>query len=230
MSPKTLACWTLLWAAVPARAVDPGSGTPPGPPAASAPGESRLSGLGADEQMVVPPGAPEDQARWKAGHEVNQQIAVELSVSSRLQWNGRNKRYAERLEVLASAKEGPKAARAAELLPRYRKVALDNWQTATRQWPVDKTRACQYPLLDLQSAMQPGGATRGITLLVARDTIDDCLGKARPVVMLLAGQNRELEGLQESAEALLPPLREGQATAPAQPPGRPAEAPAGTAR
>ena len=205
MIATAFACWALLATVARASADAPAPSGPP--PSASAPAEGRLSGASAEEQLVVPPGAPEDQARWKAGHEVNQRLAVELSVSSRLQWTGRTRRYAERLEALAGKADAPESARAGELLARYRQVASENGRTATMQWAVDKTRGCQYPLLELQSAMQPGGpARRASVLFAAREGIDDCLAKARPIATRLGGLNDELRRLQDAAEALLPPM------------------------
>ena len=206
MIATAFACWALLTTAAAGPSAD-APASPEKPPPAAGPAEGRLSGASAEEQLVVPAGAPEDQARWKAGHEVNQRLAVELSVSSRLQWAGRTRRYVERLEALAGKADAPESARAGELLARYRQVASENGRTATMPWAVDKTRGCQYPLLELQSAMQPGGPARRASVLVAaREGIDDCLAKAQPIARRLGGLNDELRGLQDAAEALLPPM------------------------
>lgn len=170
---------------------------------------------------VAPPGVPEDQARWRLGHEVNERLAIELSVSSRLQWTGKTRQYGERLEALAARKDAPDAGRAGVLLARYRKVQIENWRFATIPWVVDKTRACQYPMLHLEGAMHPGGAPRRASVLAAaREDLDDCIGKARPIAERLGSLNEQLRGVQEAAEALLP-APPAAAVAPATPvPGR----------
>ncbi len=203
MIATAFACWALLTAAARPSADAPAS---PGKTAlAAGPAEGRLSGASAEERLVAPPGVPEDQARWRSGYEVNERLAIELSVSSRLQWTGKTRQYGERLEALAAKKDDPDAGRAGELLARYRKVQMENWRFATIPWVVDKTRACQYPMLHLEGAMRPGGAPRrAIVLAAAREDLDDCIGKARPIAERLGGLNEQLRGLQAAAEALLP--------------------------
>lgn len=204
MIATAVTCWALLAAGAAAPADEPGPS--PGAPPAAAAGTTGPEGQ-AGEPPVPPPGAPEDQARWRTAHEVNQRLAIELSVSSRLQWTGKTRQYGERLEALAGRKDGPDAARAGELMARYREVQLENWRFATMPWVVDKTRVCQYPLLELDGAMRPGGPPRRASVLAAaREDMDDCIGKARPIAERLGSLNDQLRSLQETAEALLPPL------------------------
>jgi hypothetical protein len=207
MSSKLVACLTVLVAVASAAAADPAPPGAAGPAAAAPPAEGQLSGASHEEQMAVPPGSPQDQALWKAGNDLSERIVIERALSSRLQWAGRNLQHAERLEALAKGGEPPVARQAAALLERYRAVQALDWQTATRQWPVDPTRGCRYQVLDLQGVMYAAETPRRpAQLAMMRDRLKECIEKGRPALQVMADLNADLEAAQKAADALLGPL------------------------
>lgn len=166
---------------------------PAEPPRDPLPGD--ISGEG-----KPPPGSPEDQALWSEAHALSQRITVERMLASRLQWEARDDRYDERLGERAKS-GGAEAARLLELQQVYRAALARNYLTLTRRWPVDPTRGCQYPMLQLSSAMRSG---RGDTLQGSRASVGGCLEKARPAVEAMATSNAEVQRLAAEAARLLP--------------------------
>jgi hypothetical protein len=186
--------------ASPPQAAPPAAAPQPPVPSAAAPAPPAgvpLQGTVRDFD-VPPPGTPADQALWKEGYEVNNEILLALAAANEAQWTAHAAAYDRRLGELAG-KGGPGSSAAGEARQRL----LDRWRATndvvTRQWPVDPTRACRYEQLYLDSAMMSGAPAVPVDLPEARRNLRQCLDKARLVLTALAAATR---GLQESlAEA-----------------------------
>ncbi len=198
------------------------AGSPGSPPAPA-------SSAGAREQVgrdrdSPPPGSPEDQALWKAGHEASNQIVVDRNLATRLQLRAKIGGYQERLDALA--KRGPdEARRAASLKQEYLEAWSESFELLTRQWPVDPTRGCQYPLLTFESALYANdGPKKAPELPSARSDLRQCVEAAGVVLGAVTRSNKRFEGVLSDLDRELPPA--GPASREAAPDGGPAGAPA----
>lgn len=192
-----------------AAAADP---APPPP----APGDE----AGEGGPLPVPPGSREDQELWKAADEVGRRIVLERYQANRMQWQARQKDYLKRLEAFGKG-DGPAARRAAEILPAYRKALVHNHTTLTRQWPVDPSRGCQYPMANLAGVLHSEHPRKASQLAVVREDVSECVEKARPAMQVMADSNAELRRLTAEIDAFLPPQPIAVPTPPAAAP-RPA--------
>lgn len=195
----------LLPAAAPARAADP------------APEAGRFE--------APPPGASkEDQALWWKAKEINVDLPVERSVSTRLQAEVNGSGWQQRLAdgVRSGALTEKRAGELQQkLLDEWRELAL----ILSVQWPVDPTRVCGYPWLDLDNLMlQEDSPFKRDQLPQARGKLRDCVEKATQVHATLARANAEYHKAFEAIDRAAPPLAAAaQAKAPA---AAPAAAPA----
>lgn len=177
----------------------PAPSADPEPPAPAPPGEG-------EEPAQAPPGSAEDQALWRAGQAVAPEIGRARVKANKLQWDARQARTLERLEALASAEQDPASRKAADLLPRYRAALAFNHHTLTRQWPVDPTRGCGYPVMAFESALYSGDHRRRASQLsLTREDLQDCVSRAQPALKVMVESNRDLEKLTAEAQAILPP-------------------------
>jgi hypothetical protein len=154
-----------------------------------------------------PPGSAADVALWRAGRAVNEAIWVERSRSARLQLTVTTNRLLERLEA-AATKAGPKDGPALQAArQRLLKACQGNYELFVRQWPVDPTRGCGYPLLTFDSALRspPGD---GGELGSARGELRQCIDRARPAVKAITESNQVLEAARAEAEVALRPARQ----------------------
>jgi hypothetical protein len=144
---------------------------------------------------------------------VANQLASARSEGARLHWKIKTGDLHARLQAAAKADPG-----AAKRLDQIRAELLEA-QTASYgdlagRWPVDKTRTCQYPQLDLGSAMEMA-ATRDnrANLSQAREAAARCLELARST----------LKRVRESTDALARAVEAGEkalASLPPAPPGK----------
>jgi hypothetical protein len=228
MNPRIFAAIALLsppaaaWALAedgPARPQAPDAADPAAASATAADSETDDPLAPWDEQKP-PPGSAEDVALWRAGIEVSRSINLERLRANKMQWEHRQRKYDERLAALAREEGRPEGKKAAELLPRYNQAVAFNYVTMTRQWPVDPTRGCRYPVLHFEGVLRSGEHRKKATqLVVTREELQDCLDKARPALKVMADSNEALAGLVAEAEAILPALPVARPSPPAKPGG-----------
>lgn len=168
---------------------------------AAAPPQGTVYDLGS-----APPGTAEDQALCKAARDANQQVFAERHRAVRLQTHARTGDYEARLEALAAKPDAPEGVK--PIRERLHSAWVENVGIQTRQWPVDPTRVCSYPLLNMESAMRGDTpARRSATLPEARTNLKACLGKARLVLSALTRSTDEFEAALAEADRLLAAAR-----------------------
>jgi hypothetical protein len=152
-----------------------------------------------------PPGAsPEDVALWRRAYDVDNRILLERGIATRLQAAAHAGMYEDRLEV--EAKRGGEAATRAGV---RQKSLLDAWaenmDLLTRQWPVDPTRACRYPLLTFEGALYArDGATKASQLGAARQEVQECVARAMLPLGALTRSNERLRSVLAELDRELP--------------------------
>ena len=150
-----------------------------------------------------PPSTPADQALWRAGRFASESIVVERARAGTLQVKVRSNRLLERLEE-AAEKAGPAERKS---LTATREKLLAAWQrdyqVLSRQWPVDPTRGCGYPLLTFDSALRAPPGTDPVALATARGELRGCVEKARGAVKELSEKNKALATALEEANRAL---------------------------
>lgn len=203
-------------AAPPAAPATPAAATDEGPDA-----------LGAGQITSPPPGAPEDVALWRSGIELSDRIGTERIAANKMQWHAITARLATRLEAIAASESDPGAARAVELLARFRPVLAFNLETLARRWPVDPTRACRYPVMHFEGILQsPESKRRATQLLVTREELQDCVDRAGPALKVLVASNADLKAAIAEVEAFLPKAKPVRPLPPPVIPPKPAAPPA----
>jgi hypothetical protein len=181
-----------------------------------------------------PPGASRaDRALWQAAYDVNNRIVIERAAATRLHATLAAGRYEDRLEEL-SRRDADGARRARPLEEELAAAWSESAELLTRQWPVDPTRACRYPLLHFESALAakdvPARALHGL-----HEELEECVEKARLPLAALTRSNARLRSvvaqLDRELPLLLPPAAPAAAVG-APPGGRsgPEAAGAGEAR
>ncbi len=171
-----------------------------------------------------PPGSADDQALWKAGREASNQIIVDRNLATRLQLRAKVGGYQERLDVLAQ--RGPEEARrAASLRQKYLEAWKESFELLARQWPVDPTRGCQYPLLTFESALYANeGPGKAPELPSARSDLRQCLDAAGLALSAVKRSNERFEAVLSDLDRSLAPA--GPAWRETAPDGGAAGAPA----
>lgn len=161
--------------------------------AAPAPGAPEAGAPDADDRP--PPGAPEDQALWRAGRKASVDVVVVRAEAGRLQSTVRAHKLLERLEAAERAERA--AGRDHERLEELGEALLEAWkrnyEVFGRQWPVDPTRGCGYPLLELESTMPlADDPARAGDLRGARGALRECVSRAGLAVEVMQAENRAL--------------------------------------
>jgi hypothetical protein len=177
-----------------------GEGAAPPQPKRGAPAE--LQGTARDFDSP-PAGTPEDQALWRASYAANNDVTLVRGAAARLQQRATAGQYQQRLEAL---EKGPPdvAGRAAKLEGRLRAEWTRSFEIAARQWPVDPTRACRYPMLSFESAMLlDEGPQKAPQLSGARKDLQDCLGKAQLAIGSMGKSNQDFEAVLVEVERFL---------------------------
>lgn len=151
-----------------------------------------------------PAGSAGDQSLWQAAYEANNRVTLVRATAARLQQRATAGQYLQRLEALG---KGPgDGARRAETL---RERLLAEWSrsfeiVAARQWPVDPTRACRYPMLSFESAMLLAeGPAKAPQLAGARTDLQECLERARLAIDAMARSNDAFQAAIAETEGLL---------------------------
>lgn len=195
----------LLALALNAAAAEPTPQAAPASPAAPAPVDDGPDALGAGQLTSPPPGSPEDVALWRTGIELSDTIVTERLAANKMQWQAITSRLTSRLEALAGKESDPAAAKAVELLARFRPILAFNLETLARRWPVDPTRGCRYPVMHFEGILQSPESKRRVTqLLVTREELQDCVDRARPALKVLMASNADLKAAIAEVEAFLP--------------------------
>jgi hypothetical protein len=191
----------------------------PATPAIGLPAAAAAARPDDSDPNPVPSGSAADQALWKEAHAVSRGVAAERLRSNEMQWRIRQQGQPARLESLAQKASPDEAARLRDLHARLVNVARENQSLLMARWPVDPTRGCQYPALDLQGVMEAAETPRKASqLTVVREETTDCVDRARVSIQAMAESNGRLERVLAEADAVLP--RIPVASPPSPPPGR----------
>jgi hypothetical protein len=196
------------------------------PPAAAEPTTSRSDGSmlpGQSLDSPPPPGSPEDQALWRAGLEVTNEVQIERSRATRLQLVLANLRYVDRLRAL-QARGGEPGERAKEVEKRVNDAHAAQFGVLTARWPVDIFRVCGYPAMEFGSSLS-SGRTDPVELARERTLLTGCIEQTRAALKLMKGANDALEAAMNGAEALVSkaeaksPASSASAAQPSEKPG-----------
>jgi hypothetical protein len=193
------------------------------PPAAAEPATSPPSGAalpGVSLDSPAPPGSPEDQALWRAGLEVTNEVQIERSRATRLQLVLANVRYVDRLREL-QARGGEMGERAKEVEKRVNDAHAAQFGVLTARWPVDTFRVCGFPAMEFGS-MLSYGKTDPTDLAKHRTMLVGCVEQTQAALKLMKQGNDALEAAMREAETLLTKAGRGSPTAagPSQTVGR----------
>jgi hypothetical protein len=154
------------------------------------------------DPMPMPPGSPADQALWREARDVNRAVPTARHEANRLQLRVRTEELSRRLGD--AAKADPSAAPRLEVLRKRladaQVAALDVY---TSRWPVDVTRVCQVPFVDLTSAMN---AADPALIAEARDRTARCVELGRTAALRQERANAALAEVVAESEKALPPL------------------------
>jgi hypothetical protein len=154
----------------------------------------------------VPPGSKEDQELWSGCASVGNQLTGARWEGARLHWKIKTGEVHARLQ--AAAKADPERAKMldqvrAELL----EAQVSSYGDLAGRWPVDKTRTCQYPQLDLGSAMQVASSQDNrVQLAQVREAAARCLTLARSTLRRVKGSTDALARALDAAEKILSTL------------------------
>lgn len=193
---RPTALLALLFAATPRAAPAGEAGRPPAPPP-SIPNHSAAAAAAGEHPL--PPGAPADQALWKAAIDAGNDITVERARATRLQFRLKGERYAERLDALAGRPDP--AGRAQDLRRRVEAAWRENHTILTARWPVDPTRACGYYALTFYAALTAAGTPADQAVLAqARVDLRACMDKAAPALRAMRESTDRLEVLAAEAD------------------------------
>lgn len=143
--------------------------------------------------------APDDRALQRAGEDVTNALQIERARATRLQLVLGNLRYAERLRGLAD-QGGPRGERAAALAGQLASARGGQARVLTARWPVDPTRVCGYPALEL-GAMLDGGAASPEDLAKHRAMLTGCVEQAEATRRMLKEGNDAIEAAMREADA-----------------------------
>ena len=202
--------------ALPAAADDP-VGSPPPPPLSAEP-PPKAAQKPPPAPPPVPPGSKEDRELWTSCASLANQLASARSEGARLHWKIKTGDLNARLQAAAKADPGA-AKRLDEVREKLLEAQASSYGDLAGRWPIDKTRTCQYPQLDLGSAMSAAASRDNrAELALAREAAARCVGLARST----------LRRVQQSSGALARALEAAEKAVPARPPSSPGrESPSG---
>jgi len=167
-------------------------------------GAARGAAPGPAPEAPPPPGSPSDQALWRAGNDLSEQIIVERARATRLQTRARVEEYVARLDALAGDPEKAKAAVGAK--EKLFAAWAANTDLLLQQWPVDPTRGCRYDVLNFETALRDDNPGRqAATLPEARTRLSGCVVKARGILRVFVDSCDALEKALRDADAVLAP-------------------------
>lgn len=167
------------------------------------------------DPVKEPPGTKDDQALWRAAGDLGNQLTSLRWTANGMHWRIRTEGLLGRLD--AAAKAGPStAARFGELREKLVAAQVESYGDLTGKWPIDPTRACQYPRSMLGAAMEVA-ATRDnrAALGQARDAAARCVNLARKTLARVKRSTDALGQAIDAAEKALPPVPAASPPAPA---------------
>jgi hypothetical protein len=155
---------------------------------------------------TVPPGSDADLALWRRAYDLNNEIPIERSISTRLQLQERNSRIVEALADAAagSGGRGLAPAEAARLEAELRGALKDVVETLVARWPVDPTRVCGYDLLFFDSVLRSDeGPQKAGQLAQTGAALRDCVARGeQPLAVLRKANERLRQAIADSERAL----------------------------
>jgi hypothetical protein len=136
---------------------------------------------------------------------VGNQLTSARTQGALLHWRIKTTDLHERLQSAAKA-DPATAKRLDEVRAELLEAQTSSYGDLSGRWPVDKTRTCQYPQLDLGSAMQ-ASTTRDnrVQLAQVRDAASRCLELAQLTLRRVQQSSQALARALEAAEKALPP-------------------------
>ncbi len=156
--------------------------------------------------VPTPPGSPEDQALWKATLDIGNQLTAVRVEGARLHWKIRNEELHARLEAL-TRKEPDRAKEIEAVRSELLAAQVASYGDLQGRWPLDKTRACQYPNSLLGSTMIVA-AERSVPgeLGQVRDAASRCLDVGRATLARVSRSNAALAAAVEKAGQTVGPM------------------------
>ncbi len=153
-----------------------------------------------------PPGSKEDKQLWRAAGDLGNQLTSLRWTGNGMHWRIRNEDLLGRLDAAAKA-DPASAPRIGELRKRLVAAQVDSYADLTGKWPIDPTRACQYPRSILGSAMEVA-ATRDYRAQLdqARTNAARCVDLARATLARVRRSTDALGRAIDGAESALPAL------------------------
>lgn len=148
-----------------------------------------------------PPGAPADQALWRAGHEVTHAVHVERARSTRLQAVLVSLRYVERVDALA-ARAGEDGEHGGEVQKQLAEGRAAQYAGLTARWPIDTYRVCSAPSTEFASMLLYGKSDPA-DLAKHRAMLTGCVEQARASVKVMKDGNDALEAAMRRADPVL---------------------------
>ena len=141
-----------------------------------------------------PPGASvPDQALWRRAYDANNAVLLAYSRGTRLQSTANTSAYGARLDLLAKRSPADEA-RARDLRAQLEAAWARDVAVLLEQWPVDKTRACRYPLQLFDSALLSDEHPRKRAQMDdARRSLEECVGYAEAAVAYATRANDDLQ-------------------------------------
>ncbi len=170
--------------------------------AASLAGAAEEAAWQEPDPMPMPPGSAADQALWKEAQDVNRAVPAARHAANRLQLQVRTEELSRRLGEAAKA-DPAAAARLEGLQKRLADAQVAALEVYSSRWPVDVTRVCQVPFVDLTSAMN---AADPALVAEARDRTARCVELARAAAGRQERANAALAQVIAEAEKVLPSL------------------------
>ena len=165
--------------------------------------------------VKAPPGTKEDQALWRASGDLGNQLTSLRWTASGMHWRIRTEDLPGRID--AAAKADPSASdRLGELRTALVAAQVESYADLTEKWPIDPTRACQYPRSMLGAAME-ASVTRDnrAQLGQSRDAAERCVDLARKTLARVKRSTDALGRAIDAAENALPPDPAGALPPPA---------------
>lgn len=192
--------WTSLTLALAVLAAPRAGGAEPPAPAKEA-AQGQEEGVLPGQDLDHPPrGTPEDQALWRSGFEVTNQVHVERARATRLQALLVSLRYTERLAALA-AKGGDAAKQARGAQKGLSDAHATQFSVLTARWPVDTYRVCSYPAMEFGS--MSAGTPTPEEVAKHRAMLTGCVDQAQASLKLMKQGNDALEAAMKVADRAL---------------------------
>jgi hypothetical protein len=163
----------------------------------------------AGPEYPVPKGSPEDQALWEKLVTTQNTVTTSRAEALRMVKQLEEVRSEQRLAEMAKQATGETAAKTEALRQKLLAAWNADFQTLTRQWPVDPRLGCRAERLDLEVAMESGDKAE---VQRTRPPARLCLDKMTLAVNQMEKANRDLSlVIAEVQAAILAPAAPGAA-------------------